>query len=136
MPLEILQGSYLQAVERLPQYDKSTAEEISNSEPDRAVAVVHNHGHDFECLWWIGLWLVTRRVKDSPIDAYKSVFSHSLQATGPRVTLFITGVPKISTKIHSSLKCLAGPLDLLRLRLYSACIRINATDPPLSESIE
>jgi hypothetical protein len=134
MPLEILQGHYLRMGKVLPRMNNSIRKKISNREPKRAV--VHNHGHDFECLWWISLWLVTRRVKGNPIDAFKSVFSHSLQATGPRVTFFTTGVPDISDEIHSSLVCLAAPLDFLREQLYSECITINANDPLPSDSIE
>jgi hypothetical protein len=106
--------------------------ELEDNEPDRPV--VHNHEHDFECLFWIGLWLVTRRVKNKPIDAYKLVFSHSLEATGLRYSFFTAGFPNLYHQLHSSLKCFADPLDDLRQRLCSECHTIN--DLPLSDSIE
>ncbi|KAJ8507002.1 hypothetical protein ONZ45_g10579 [Pleurotus djamor] len=129
MPHEILDSSFL--------YDEDTAEssedtddvfgsssdeEKTNMSPATQTAPIFNFQHDLECVWWIFLWTLTRRVSHEPSrDHFRFVFVNAIvqpskeRAACLRKPIHNTLIQKLAPSLHGLTKY----LEQLRSRQLS-----------------
>lgn len=86
--------------------------------------LVYNFQHDLESLWWIFLWTVLSRVPHQASVMYgKTIFQNTMILSAARSQCFLEEIgTHLEQCLHSPLKLLSAPLEMLRRIMHSAYV--------------